>query len=626
MIPPFRDATACTPNDCGITETDMAATETLEQTFQKAVRFYESGNLKKALKCLTDIQRKQPDIPDVLHLLGLVTLRLDKPKDAAKYLENLADLVSPSANILGLLGSAFNKAGRGEEAIQVYEQALQISSDQAENYFNLGNVYRDLGRSDEAIVHYRKAQEKNPQFVDAYVNLGIVYKNAEQYDNAAEAFRSAIKLDPADGWAYASLGNVYQEQGKFDEAVKAHEKSFETNPESMEFMNNLASSLAQAGLPEKSIALYREALETHPESLELACGLGTAYTALGNTQKAKAAYRAALRIFPEDPMAKYLFGRVMLLEGSFQEAWEGLDSRWEIPELKTRTMVLPQPQWKGEDLSGKSILVWGEQGVGDEVMYSGMIPDLLERGARVSLECDSRLIPIYCRSFPNVEYIPRSDPPEPAIMQESFDYHTPSGSLARWLRPDENAFPSRQSFLQADSGHVQTLRERYGAGTDNKLIGITWKSKNVKFGDHKSMSLKMLSPITRIPGLTFVDLQYGETAQERKSFAEETGVEILHEDTIDQMEDLDIFAAQIAAMDLVISISNTTVHLAGALGVPCWLLLNKVPLNCWMLDRKDSPWYPSLTLFRQTQSGQWEDVVDKVAGNLSEFIHTAPAR
>jgi len=163
------------------------------------------------------------------------------------------------------------------------------------------------------------------------------------------------------------------------------------------------------------------------------------------------------------------------------------------------------------------------------------------------------------------------------------------------------------------------LREKYRDATEDRLIGIAWISKNKRIGKQKSMALRELAPLGRIPGVRLIDLQYGDTAEERAKFQEETGTSIIHDDHVDQMADLDAFAAQVAAMDLVISVSNTTVHIAGALGVPAWVMLNTVPLPCWLLEGEDSPWYPSVRLFRQTEFGEWADVIGRVGDALRAF-------
>ena len=587
-----------------------------KQIFQKAVRFYEAGNLKKARSCLLDIQRRQPDITDVLHLLSLVALQMGRAPEAVGYLEKAVRLAPGSADLSGLLGTALKKAGRAEDALSAFEKALAINSDSADLHFNLGNTLRDLDRSEQAIASYRRAVEINPRFIDAFVNLGLVLKITGKFEDAVASYRAAIDLDPGDAWAHTNLGNALQELGKPDEAVVAHGKALALNPEPVEFHNNLAGALVESGLSEKATDVYRRALATNPDSPDLHCGLGTALVDAGLMDEARKAYGKALDLAPDDPLARYLLGRAHLLDGNLAEGWKGLEARWQAEILKMRNVEFPQPPWQGENLRDKTILVWGEQGVGDEVLCASMVPDLVGQGAHVVLECDDRLIPLFQRSFDDIECISRNDPPLPEALRDEIDFQIPTGSLAHFLRQEMKAFPNRRNFLVPEPDMGSTLQTRYRSDDEGLLVGIAWDSKNVKFGRHKSRALEKLAPLGQIPGITLVDLQYGDTRPDRDAFAASNGIEVLHDDSIDQMADLDAFAAQVATMDLVISISNTTVHIAGALGVPCWVLLNKVPLNCWMLQRDDSPWYSSLQLFRQTRPGDWSDVIDRVCKEL----------
>ncbi|MBT3307195.1 MAG: hypothetical protein HN377_12035 [Alphaproteobacteria bacterium] len=202
----------------------------------------------------------------------------------------------------------------------------------------------------------------------------------------------------------------------------------------------------------------------------------------------------------------------------------------------------------------------------------------------------------------------------------AIDYQTPSGELGRWLRRDLAAFPIRSSYLKADPGRQAAIRKKYRNGNPALMVGVSWSSINADIGGEKSLSLMDLRFLAEIPGIRLVDLQYGDTADELRIFEEATGTAILHDDEIDQIADLDGFAAQVAALDLVVTISNTTAHLAGALGVDTFVMLNTVPLSCWLGEREDSPWYPSARLFRQGAPGDWSGVLAAVESQIRERV------
>jgi len=372
------------------------------------------------------------------------------------------------------------------------------------------------------------------------------------------------------------------------------------------------------GQPEAAIEHYREALEVDPNNTPAATVLGSALMQEGDHEGAIAQRRRAVDMDPENAEAHYYLGFSLLLLGLLEEGWTEFEWRWRV-EGGEKKRDFPQPYWEGGNINGKSILVWSEQGVGDEVQFAGMIPDLLSRGADVVLECEPRLVPLFERSFPGVRCLPKQDPPVAEAISGDIDFQVPGAGLGRWLRADFAEFPGRASYLVADTEHRETLQARYREGSDDLLVGVAWHSKNADIGQQKSMTLLDLRPIADVPGVRFIDLQYGDTADERAAFEEETGIRVHRDDSVDQMKDLDAFAAQVAAMDLVVSVSNTTVHIAGALGVPAWVLLHHLPLSVWMLDRDDSPWYPSLRLFRQTEAGQWADVIERVTARLADL-------
>ena len=540
-----------------------------------------------------------------------------RAEDAVGHLEKAVTSAPGSTDLFGLLGGALKKAGRTEDAVGAYEQAITLEPGLADTHYNLGNALRDLGRSQDAVAFYRRAVELNPGFADALNNMGRVMADLGEHDDAISSFNSACAITPEDAWIHSNLGNVYRGLGRFEDAIDAHRRAIALDPESIKYRSNLGAALVDIGLTEEAADEFRRALEAVPGDPGFLRGLGNARVDQGCIEDAKAAYAEALAEEPDNPMTHYLLGRALLLDGDFDPGWREFAWRFRVASLGMRDPdILPQAPWQGEDVTGKTILVWGEQGVGDEVLFSGQIPDLLMQGANVIMECDPRLTPLYERSFDGVRCIAKTDPPSEGARSPHIDFQIPSGNLGRWLRPGLDSFPAHDGYLRPDEKQRDALRQRYLDGDDVLLVGIAWNSKNDKFGDLKSLSLNELRPLAEVPGIKLVDLQYGDTVRERAAFKMETGHSVLHDDDIDQMAALDGFAAQVAALDLVVTISNTTAHVAGALGIPTWVLLHTAPLSCWMMDREDSPWYPTVQLFRQARPGEWGDVIDRIAERL----------
>ena len=647
---------------------------------------FQAGRLKEAEAELSEIQRRQPDIPEVLHLMALIELQTGRPEAAAGHLEKAVARQPESADLHNLLGGALKRAGRLEEAVLAYDKAVSLGPELAEAHYNLGNALKELQRFDDAVPSYRRAVELEPGFVDAHYNLGLVLMAAGRPDEAARAYRDAVAVNPGDAEAHMNLGNALEAVDETDEAAAAYRRAIELRPDFAEAHYNLGNAARKQGHGQEAVAYYRRALNIDPNLAEahnnlgealldrndpegaiehyllaLKCrpgmagtlnNLGNAYVRLGETDGAIDYYRQALDINPDHAAAITNLGNVLmdkgqhddalahhrraieaapdhaeahhnlslalLLQGKLEEGWA--EYEWRLrSDKEARQRPFPQVPWTGQPVDAKTVLVWGEQGVGDEVMFAGMVPDLVEAGATVILEADPRLVALFRRSFAGIECIVKQDPPTAETRRAGIDFQAPGGNLGRWLRPNLESFPGRDSYLVANADRAAALRDQYRDGTDDRLIGIAWVSKNKRIGPQKSMTLMKLAQLTGIPGIRFIDLQYGDTAGERAQFEDETGTSIVHDDSIDQMADLDAFAAQVAAMDLVISVSNTTVHFAGALGVPAWVMLNTVPLPCWLLEGDDSPWYPSARLFRQSQAGVWADVIERIEDALRAF-------
>ena len=283
--------------------------------------------------------------------------------------------------------------------------------------------------------------------------------------------------------------------------------------------------------------------------------------------------------------------------------------------------------WEGSDLKDKSILVWAEQGVGDQIMFASMLHDLSHMEANIITDCDIRLIPLFKRAFPKIQIFPRDNPPVQQLLDTNIDYQIPIGSLGRWLRSTTKNFKVKnQSYLQACPEKSAKLKKKYKKLAGNKpLIGISWKSRNQNFGEAKSTPLKFWIPILSRQDCFFINLQYGNVKQEiEEHISNKSDISLYLDNDIDPLENLDDFAAQVAALDLVISTSNATVHMAGALGKTVWNLLRYMPSWRWMLNKRDTLWYPSMKLFRQNKIRDWLSTFTEVELALDRHLHDAP--
>jgi tetratricopeptide (TPR) repeat protein len=441
--------------------------------------------------------------------------------------------------------------------------------------------HHQAGLLAEAGQMYRQALAIDPHHADALHLLGMAAYQSGQYDEAVDLIRKAIAIHPAAASYHSNLGNVLQAQDKLEEASES----------------------------------YRRALALNPDLAEVYVNLGNVLQAQGDVERSLACYRRALLLAPGLAEASVAESMALLLQGNFAVGWPNFEKRWQTAEYETPMRSYPLPLWKGERLTAGRLLVWGEQGIGDEIMFAGIIPDVIRAGNRIVLDCDSRLKPLFARSFPEATVIAGCNPTIDADLNVAA--HLPSGSLPGILRTTHSAFAATKSpYLIADPAERERFRNRFADG--RPLIGLAWHTRNKKTGPKRFIDLSLLAPLLRSPDRRWMSLQYGDHDLLEQQVAD-AGVSLYIDPTVDQLADMDLFAAQVAAMDLVITIDNSTAHLAAALGVPTWLLLPFAPDWRWQLERSDSPWYPTMRIFRQSQRNDWASVVQQVGAELTQL-------
>jgi hypothetical protein len=430
------------------------------------------------------------------------------------------------------------------------------------------------GRLAKAEQVYREILATDSQHPDCLHLLGMIAFQTGRSEESLVLIRKAIEIKGNAAAYHSNLGNVLQSQGRLREAGACYQRALLLKPDSAEVYVNLGNIFKEQGQIDSSLTCYRRALALNP-------GLADAAAAEAN---------------------------MLLLQGDFAQGWAGTERRWETTDFDTPKRAYPWPRWSGERLPGGRLLIWGEQGIGDEIMFAGLIPDVIRTGASCVLDCDPRLKTLFARSFPEVVAV-SGFVPDPHLDFE-IAAHLPSGSLPGLFRTSSAAFAATTSpYLVADPLQRAELRARYFDG--RKIVGLAWYTANKKTGRNRSIDLSLLAPLFALSGIRWVSLQYGiHEALEKQAAA--ANAPILVDRDVDQLTNIDAFAAQIRAMDLVVTIDNSAAHLAGALGVPTWVLLPSAPNWRWLLERSDSPWYPSIRLFRQTKEGDWQSVVQHV--------------
>ena len=436
-------------------------------------------------------------------------------------------------------------------------------------------------------------------------------------ERAALSFVRAVRLDDRNPGFRSNLAQALFRAGRVADAFDSFESAVALAPDDASIRGNYASSLRDLNRAEEAVPHLRHALLSAPGDPQLLGSLGNCLTDLEKFVEAETVYRSAVALNPDHAGAGYNLALFLLRAGILDEGLKCYESRWRLPGWRRRPF--PVDNWSGDlaGLRGKRLLVWGEQGLGDEILFSGSLQALLDGGADVTLECESRLVPLIQRSWPDISVYPALDPADAELQSQHFDLQTSIGSLPHFLGVSSaNDFGRYPPVLVPDTGLVERLRRKY-QGEDNALVvGISWRSGASTIASRKSVALELWGEVLELPGIRFVDLQYGDTTAERLRVEQNTGRRLLHDPDVDSNHDLDTFAAQVAAMDQVITISNATAHFAGALGIPTDLLLSNGALWHWFSGTAGSPHYPSVKVHRQEVPGDWSVLLSRIAGRL----------
>lgn len=469
--------------------------------------------------------------------------------------------------------------GQFERAIAGYREAAKFNSRHPLLYNNLGVVYYTMGNWDEAVVNYRKAIALDPNMPLALNNLAVTLNSADRHDEAIPIFQHSLKFQPGNPKALNNLGDSFNKTGRFAEAKP----------------------------------LIEQALAAVPDYAEGYSNYGMTLWGLGDLDAAIAAFKRAIALQPDLAMPHKNLGLVYLLIGNYAEGWRDYLWRQAADHIPARPNA--RPLWQGQDLGDGALLVFAEQGVGDEILYANMMQDLVERGVNVVWEADQRLLPLFRRSYPTIRFIERTWPVDPAVTPADIVAQCPIGTLGTVLRTDVARFATaRFPVLQPDLARVAALRAQTGVADNEKLIGMSWLSKNPRFGNNKSTALTDWADAIRVPGVKFVNLQYGDTLDERQRLTRDTGLALIHLDGLDLTADLDGVAALAAACDHVITVSNTAAHIAGAVGTPLQILVPEGMGKLWYWGNgtETTPWYPQARFFRQDAQSHWQPIMRQV--------------
>ena len=557
----------------------------LGQMLQQAVGLHRSGRVDEAVRGYKKVLRKDACAVGALNLLGLAEFQL----------------------------------GHLQEAADALSRAARLNPDLPDIDYNLGRVLQAQGRLEEAIAAYQKAVAKAPRDAGALINLATVLTELKRFEVAVPVYRRAVALASPSADLWHNLANALKVLDRYDEALVAYQHELALRHDNIEALSSLIYVLNKLDRPEEALSYSRKLVAAEPSVSDHHLNLANALAALGRDDEAIAAYDRAIALGTLD-VASWNKGLLLLSSGRFAEGWPLFQSRWKLPENAARSRNYPQPLWRGERVNGP-LMIWGEQGLGDQILMASIVPDVAAYADDIVLEVDHRLVPVFQRSFPHATVVPQLV----ELSQVPIAAHAALGDLPSVLRNDVASFErSAAGYLKADQDRTAEFRERL-AEPGKRIVGLSWASANRKLRQVKSAGLAELLPLLRLPNCRFIDLQYGDTQLERESLAKDSRISIEHLPDLDLTNDLDGLAALMSACDAVVTVSNTTAHFAAALGRPTYVLLSDGSglIWYWMKRGDTTPFYAHARLFRKQDTQSWPDLVaNDVVPRLSEYLAT----
>lgn len=436
-------------------------------------------------------------------------------------------------------------------------------------------------------------------------------QNAGDLARASEFYVQVIACAPARPEAYVNLGHIKQNAGDFDAAAALYRQALVVAPDTAFAHLNLGVLHVAQGDDEGAVAAFQAALALQPDLVPAIFNLASAYERGGRLTEALAALDRLVALAPGEIPFNLARAQVQFALGRWSEAWASYNHRHRIFWPMGRS--LPGAPWRGQDARGKTVLLSYEQGMGEQIMFASMIPEIAAQAGHVIVECEARLVALLARSFPQVEVVPWRSEGHPRVRAPEIAFHAALGDPGAWLRDHEGRFPVTRGYLIADPAATAASRARYEVQAKGRIIaGLSWHSAAVTFGAPKSVPYAALAPLLERDDVFWVNLQHGP--------ARDVADPRLWTDAdIDPGGDFDPLAAQVAAMDVVAGASTATMHLAGGLGKSTYVLLPKVHGRhwYWFPEKAAPPWYPSVRTFMQDQDGVWETPIKRLSAALT---------
>lgn len=518
-----------------------------------------------------------------------------------------------------LLGRLSGQRGNLAEAEELLKSAIASKPDFAEAYADLGNVMQLLGKNEQARVSYLKALTIQPDHVPTLNNLGTLLLALQEWNDAANYYEKIVVLQPHFPNAIKNFIHAHHKLDQLTDAIPVLQKVIEIEPACIDAYSGLGFILIKTFKPAQALPFFQRALELNPENAEAQGNMAIALQDLGKLNDAIVAYDKAIQLNPKNESIKWHRSLAFLLQGQFEKAWPDY-------ELRLLNEVAPKrnfnfPRWDGSDIKEKTILVYAEQGIGDEIMFANCLIDLIAQAKHCVIDCHIKLAPIFRRSFPSatIHGGTQFDAADWLKGVPKIDLQIPIGSLPLYFRNALDDFPKHTGYLKPDEIKIKKWRDKLNALGSGLKIGFSWRGgTKISRKEMRSLVVEDCLPFLKQEGTHLINLQYDYQESDLMEFSDKYGLN-LH-NWPEAIKDYDETAALVNNLDLVISVCTAVIHLGGALGKPVWVMAPATPEWRYMQYSETLPWYPSVKVFRQETAGDWSSVIKKVTQELLGLI------
>ena len=545
---------------------------------------HQRGHLDEAEKLYRQVLKRQPDHFGSLHLLGVIASQRGDHATAVRQIDAAIKINRNDADAFNNRGIALKELKRPREALASFDCAIALHPAHADAFTNRGNALFELKRLDEALLSLDKAIALRPDHAGAFNNRGSVLAELQRLPEALASYNRAIALRPGDAEFFHNRANVLRDLDRPREALANYDHAIALNPRHAEAYNNRGIVLSELKRPDEAVLSYDRAVALKTDFAEAFTGRGA---------------------------AKLLLGR-------YPEGWADREWRWQTQDFLGARPKLDAPHWRGEEINGRRILIYAEQGLGDTLHFARYLPLLAERGANVTFLAPPSLLRVLRPLISKIEVIGALE------KDRRFDLQCVLMSLPLRFGTEVGSIPNKVPYLEPETDRVAHWGQFIG--THGFKIGIAWQTKIGSTpvartsGRRRSIPLAELARLGRLPGVRLISLQKHHGTDQLPHLAGDVTVESLG-DGFDNGPDAFVdTAAAMSCLDLIVTVDTSIAHLAGALARPTWVALRYAPDWRWLRERDDSPWYPTLRLFRQDTEGDWKSVVVKMERALGSML------